>query len=128
MTESISDRHKADNEAIFRQLNQSLQKGVDESNAVAAEEGQDPLDFDADESLHFFCECADEDCQVRIQLSPNTYNEIHQDNRCFIIVPGHQVNEIEDVTAKHGTYWIVTKHEQPPEESDALHPTDVHNA
>jgi hypothetical protein len=127
MTESASDRHKADNEAIFRELNQRLQKGVDESNAIAAEEGQPPLDFDADASLRFFCECADENCQARIILSPNMYNEIHKDSRNFIIVPGHQVDEIEDVTTKDEAYWIVTKHEEPPEKSDTLHPTDVEN-
>jgi endonuclease I len=127
MVEPIADRHKADNEAIFRELNQSLQKGVDEANAIAAEEGQEPLDFDPDAPLHFFCECADENCQARILLSPNTYNEIHNDNRNFTIKPGHQVPKIEDVVTKEHEYWIVTKHEEPPQLSDTLHPTDVHN-
>jgi len=127
MTESTADRHKADNEAIFRELNQRLQKGVDEANAVAVEEGQKLLDFDATAPLHFFCECADENCQERIPLSLNDYTEIHKDNRSFTIVPGHQVTKIEDVTVKEPEYWIVTKHEEPPEQSDTLHPTDVHN-
>jgi hypothetical protein len=128
MTESTADRHKADNEAIFRELNERLHKGVDEANAVAAEEGQKPLDFDANATLHFFCECADENCQERIPVSLNDYTEIHNDKRRFTIAPGHQVPKIEEVTAKEPGYWIVTKHEEPPELSDTLHPTDVHNA
>lgn len=127
MAEPVADRHKADNEAIFRDLNQKLQKGINEVNAIAAEDGQEPLDFDADQPLHFFCECADENCLARVRLSLNDYERIHKDNRRFVIVPNHQVAEIEEVTTKEPGYWIVTKHEEPPELSDTLHPTDVHN-
>jgi hypothetical protein len=64
---------------------------------------------------------------MRVLISPNRYNEIHKGNRNFIIIPGHEVVDIEDVTAKNEDYWVVTKYEEPPQLSDTLHPTDVHN-
>jgi len=128
VTESIADRHKAENEAIFRGLNQRVQKRIDAVNAIAAEEGERSVEVDADTLLHFYCECADENCQSRVLVSLNVYNAIHKNKRNFIIRPGHEVAEIEDVTKKGQEYWVVTKHEAPPESSDTLHVTDVHNS
>ncbi len=127
MPDTINDRHKAENEAIFRGLNQRVQRGVHTSNAMTSETGAVSLRFDDKDPLDFFCECADENCQERIQMSLEEYTEIHKDKRRFIIVPGHDVSEIENVTTKKSSYWVVTKYEVPPENSSTLHPTDVHN-
>lgn len=127
MTLSVADRHKADNEAIFRKLNERLKRGVEKANAIAAELDEKSFAIDEKAPLGFFCECADENCQERIQLSLKDYKKIHTNPRRFTIVPGHQVENIEEVTAKEQGYWVVTKYEEPPELSTVLQPTDVQN-
>ncbi len=127
MTVSTADRHKADNEAIFRERNERMRRGVDKANAIAVELEEKELEMDTSVPMQFYCECADENCQKRIKLSLDDYNAIHSDARRFTILPRHHVPEIENVTAKKRGYWVVTKHEKPPEISDELQPTDVDN-
>src|SRR4051812_2789681 len=100
MIESISDRHKAENEVVLRQQNEKIQKQLDEVNAMAAEDGVKGIDFDSSLPIHFFCECSDENCRERIKITLNDYNEIHTVREHFIVLPGHEVPKIEDVTSK----------------------------
>jgi hypothetical protein len=127
MKESLPERRMASNEAIFREFNENVQKGIEKANAIAAEEGVAPLDLDEDAPLLFYCECSDNNCRKRIKISPKEYKGVHKRRDAFTIVPGHNVPKIEDITKTTPEYMVVAKHEPPPRSGDALHDTDINN-
>jgi hypothetical protein len=117
----------AENQVVFREHNEKVQKSFDELDAIAKDEGAEPISLDADTPLYFYCECSDENCRKRIKVTPSDYNKIHSARNRFVIFCGHEVPKIEDVTSKKVEYCVVTKHEIPPQSADTLNPTDVHN-
>jgi hypothetical protein len=127
MSEPVSDRRMAENQVVFRRANENVQKSLDDANVIATEEGEEPIQLDADAPLHFYCECSDENCRQRVKLSLNDYNKIHQARNTFVIVCGHDVPKIEEVTEKHTEYCVVTKHEEPPRSDGQLNATPVEN-
>lgn len=128
MTSTRSDRRMVENEAYFRSLNQQIQQGIDKVNTFAQQDGQEPIDFDADTPLFFLCECADENCVERIRISLHSYNKIHQDPKSFCIAHDHQVDRIEAILKKELSYTIVRKYEHPPETASNLNVTAVDNS
>lgn len=116
-----------ENEAVFRRLNESVKKNLTEIKALAEESNQDYLIRQDDTPLHFYCECSDEDCRQRIQMKPSTYDRIHKNRNCFILIGGHQTKVVEKVVRKEPNYWVVEKHRTPPENVRSLQPTGVDN-
>lgn len=127
MIEPRSERRLAENQVVFREHNEKVQKGLDEANAIAAEEGAKPISFDTNLQLHFNCECSDENCRQRIKVTLNDYNEVHSVRDRFVIVCGHNVPNIEDVTQEEAEYCVVTKHKDPNQSPGSLNSTDIHN-
>jgi hypothetical protein len=130
MSDTTSERRLAENEAVFRKLNEQVNVGFQETNRLAQEDNQ--LEFlvtvkNDDEPLHFYCECADEHCTDRIILTMAEYQKIHKNRNRFIIVPGHEVRSVEKVIEKKPAYTVVKKNQDPPENPKSLHPTSIHN-
>ena len=94
MTDTPAQRRMAENEVIFREHNESIQKAFDEVKRIAAEDGQVPQFEPDDTPLHFYCECSDENCKQRVSLQPSRYNEIHKKRNMFVIICGHEVKGI----------------------------------
>lgn len=125
-----SERRLAENEVVFRQLNEQVQKGIDEVNQLATETEQGHMRIVQnvdDAPLHFYCECSDENCVKRVVLGHDEYNRIHKHRDHFVVAPGHQVEDIERVIQVHNNYTIVKKNYTPPEHVSRLHVTDVSN-
>jgi len=116
-----------ENEAVFRELNQRLQVGLDAVNKIALEEGDEPVFINGDESLYFYCECSDENCKQRLKISLNEYNKIHRDSKSFIVARGHEVTSLEDIIFVGTDYSVVRKHLEPPRRPVGLHHTSVDN-
>ena len=59
----------------------------------------------------WICECADETCTERIELTPQQYERVRQNPTHFVVAPGkeHVVYDVERVFEQHQRYWIVTK-------------------
>lgn len=127
MIEPISIRRMVENEVVFRGYNERVKNGFDELKKIAEEDGQSSFITDEDTPLQFYCECADENCRKRISLSPSRYAEIHKQRDHFVIVPGHEVNEIEHTLRQEADYSIVKKHVKPPEFALGLQTTEVDN-
>lgn len=108
MIRSHSER-LSQNEEVFRRLNEQVQEGLDEVNAVAIAHDARPIDFDMDQSLHFYCECSNESCVEQIHISLNDYNTIHQDRMFFTIKPGHEILTVDKVIKELPEYTIVKK-------------------
>ncbi len=121
----------AENEVVFRQLNEQLQKGIDETNQVATEDNQPQYIITPkpeDPPLYFYCECSDENCAERLLINHYEYTRIHKQRDHFTVIPGHEVTEVENVICKESGYSIVEKIVTPPETVSELHVTDVDNS
>ena len=131
MSETPSERRLAENEVIFRQLNEQLQKGFDEMNKLAEEDNQPEYLIShgsQDRPLHFHCECADNKCAERVLVNFHEYNEIHKRRDHFVVIPGHEVEGIERVIRRESEYNVVEKLSPPPDTADRLNPTTLDNA
>lgn len=128
MSSKLSKRRMAENEVVFRKYNEQIQKNLDKLQKVAVEEGDQVIEIDEDMPLHFYCECADENCRKRILINPKIYNNIHAARNRFTVVPGHEVPEIEEVTETKSTYYVVTKYDVPRQTVTTLSHTAVDNS
>jgi hypothetical protein len=128
MVKLFSERRMVENEAVFRRLNEQTNQSIIEIQKVAEEEGQESFTPPDDLRLHFYCECADENCTQRIVINLNEYIKIHKKRDCFIVIPGHEVVAIERITHKEPEYLVVQKLLDPPENTTTLHPTDIDNS
>src|SRR5215212_3215813 len=87
------------NEALARQLNESIQK-ASESLGPVEEEGGGYL---------ILCECGERDCTEQLSIAPSRYNQVRSDPSLFIVGRGHVAAELEGVSADGGAYQIVRK-------------------
>jgi hypothetical protein len=125
-----SERRLAENEVVFRQLNEQVQKGIDEINKLADDSGQPELRItqeDGETPLYFYCECSDENCTSRLPVGRNKYNQVHQRRDHFIVLPGHEVLSVEKIVEQTPSYCVVEKDIQPPESVGRLHDTEIDN-
>lgn len=85
----------AANEVRFRELNESVQ-----SQRVARGEGR------------FICECGDRNCMTWLEVDEDSYRAVRSDARKFIVAPGHETPDVEQVVAREPGFLVV---EKPPE-------------
>jgi hypothetical protein len=129
MDKRLSERRLGENEVVFRRLNEQVKKGVEETNRIAIEDNQKSMviDFDDETPLQFYCECSDENCVKRVVIDYTEYNRIHEQRDHFVVVPGHELPDIERVIRKEDKFNVVEKFQDPPENVKTLHTTDIEN-
>jgi hypothetical protein len=88
----------ARNELLFRDLNEQVEFVAKPARQVA-----DPSVYE------FFCECSNVDCTLRLRLALATYEQVRSDSTQFIVAPGHELPEIEEVVSRTGEYQVVRK-------------------
>lgn len=94
------------NEALFREVNERV-----------AEVAGDFIATEPDESrFDFSCECGVRDCAEQIALSLSEYEAVRADATRFVVVPGHDLPEIERVVERHPTHLVVEKRDPDAEE------------
>lgn len=126
MPDTTNERHLVENEVFFRGLNKRAISYVKELNEIASDDNKEYLRYD-DDPLHFYCECADENCKQRILIKPSRVKKIHATNNRFVVLPGHEVNSIEKVVKRTKKYYEVQKNMTPPKSADTLYKTGVDN-
>lgn len=57
----------------------------------------------------FVCECGNLGCSETVELTISRYETVRSGFERFLIVPGHQIEEIEDVVEQHDAYLVVAK-------------------
>ena len=62
-----------------------------------------------DEAAPFICECADTACWGVMELSADEFEDAHNVDDHFSVLPGHVMPEFEAVVGQHDHYWIVEK-------------------
>ncbi len=89
----------ARNEASFREINETLEGGL---RSAPREDG---------ELSGFVCECGDRDCSALVHVTLPKYQEVREDPMQFLICPGHEMPEAENVIERGDRYAVVRKHE-----------------
>jgi len=92
-----SRRRRAENEAVFREVNERIE-GLQRTFAVAQ-----------CEDLHIVCECDRLDCNLGLDVSVEVYERTRQDSARFLVSTGHEDDDVEDVVDSGGDYVIVRK-------------------
>jgi len=87
----------ARNETLFREVNERIEQAVGS------------LGRDDSHVYEFFCECSNADCTLLLPLTIAEYEAVRSDPRQFIVAPGHELPEIENVVARNRGYQIVLK-------------------
>lgn len=105
------------NEALFRIANERM-AAWEERQEEAGEAGE------AGEAEPYHCECANQDCRQKVWLRRDAYERIRGDSAHFVIVPGHEVPDIETVIERHDG-WVVI--EKAPEVRDIVEAADPRN-
>ena len=103
------DRRLARNEALFREVNETVQ-------ALEISNGQD-------NDLHeFFCECADVECTIRVKLTHTEYETARSEGRRFIVACGHERRDIERIVLECERFLLVEKTGGGGDEAQKLDP------
>ena len=89
------------NEAIFREANERIRE-VNETFATLTDE------------LILVCECGHGTCAEQISMKPGNYEALRARPADFVIVPGHEIRDVEEVIARDEEYAIVRKKEGIP--------------
>ncbi len=90
------------NEALFREVNENIQKVSEEGRYGDA---------------HFVCECGEAGCEERVAFSMGAYRAVREHPLHFFVKPGHESPHAEKVVERHEGYLIV---EKPPEAAPLL--------
>jgi hypothetical protein len=92
--DELTKRRLAHNEKLFREINDAREEASEGAGAKL---------------LTFLCECADRDCTVRIELAAAEYERIRKSPNQFIVVPGHEIPELERIVEERGAFDVVAK-------------------
>jgi hypothetical protein len=87
----------AKNEEVFRAANREIER---------AEREEGPA---GDGVLEVICECGRDSCSDVITLPASEYSSVHQQKDRFVVLHGHQSDEIERVVEDRGAYLVVDK-------------------
>jgi hypothetical protein len=89
-------RRIGENEVIFREVNERVRE-THETFDVASGEAE------------FVCECGAASCVERISMTLTEYEQVRADSTQFAIVPGHEIDDVEEVVRRAERFWVVRK-------------------
>ena len=91
----------ARNEVMFRSINERIRELAGRFDQAAA---------DPDGTLSFLCECSDETCVERVELTTQQYDDIRGIPARFVVRPGHEATPlVERVVYRNDSFVIVRK-------------------
>jgi hypothetical protein len=110
-TDGRQQRRAAENQALFREINEQIQK----------------LDNSVEELTPYrswTCECADTACLERIDMTPQEYETVRSHPARFAVCPDeeHVFAGVELITERTERYWVVEKIEAAAEAAAELDP------
>jgi len=98
------------NEALFRDVNERIEAGHWPGD------GGDPIAFR--------CECSRLGCNLLLELSLAAYEEVRAFPRRFLVVPGHELPDVERVVRRERGYVVVEKVGEAGRVAEASDPRD----
>jgi hypothetical protein len=62
-----------------------------------------------DQAALFFCECSSLECREKVPLTRDEYEGIRGSSEQFVVVPGHEVDDLEEVVDELGGRNVILK-------------------
>jgi hypothetical protein len=90
----VDEQRRAKTEALFRDVNERIAETAERFDATGTE---------------FVCECSDPNCTHRVEASLAEYEKVREDPTTFLLVPGHEHQDIEGVVSRRGHFHVVEK-------------------
>ena len=59
----------------------------------------------------FVCECGNLGCTATVELTIAEYELVRSSFDRFLVIPGHEIESVEDVVERHDGYLVVAKRE-----------------
>jgi len=87
----------AKNEEVFRAANLEIERAEQQQGTAG------------DGVLEVICECGRDSCTGVITLTVSEYETVHSQEDRFVVLKGHQSEEIERVVEDRGSYLVVDK-------------------
>lgn len=85
-----------ENEELFRMANDRLRRQVEDA-------------VPAGRPVPFLCECMDELCMERIEMTIGDYRDVRASEDTFAVVPGHEATDGEVVVERRDAFHVVRK-------------------
>jgi hypothetical protein len=85
-----------ENEALYRSINEKIED-LNASFGMVTE------------SMAVVCECGELECTQQIQLEIPTYERVRADPTLFVVVPGHEIPDVETVVEDGPQFNVVRK-------------------
>jgi len=89
------------NEALHRSINERLEELNEPFAAITA-------------TFAVVCECGDASCVEQLTVGVNDYERIRSDPDAFIVHPGHDAPDVEEVVEARDEYVVVRKRPREP--------------
>ena len=102
----------ARNEEVFRGINERIDQAA--------------AQHDVSVPLPFHCECSDSSCMEKLFVAPDEYERVLNERFQFIVLPGHENNEVERVVAVQTRYLVVEKTGEARVILERAHPQQRH--
>ncbi len=95
----MDERHEriAKNEAVLRGVNREIKHAEQEAGGTT------------DGMLEVLCECGREGCSGVISMTVAEYEDVHAQADRFVVLRGHESDEIEKVVEERPGYLVVDK-------------------
>lgn len=90
------DRRRAQNEVLFRGLNEKIK-------LIGGKEWKD------NHLADLVCECSSAACMKVVNVSRDDYDAVRTSPTWFIVAPGHEAIDLENVVARYDRYLVVQK-------------------
>jgi hypothetical protein len=89
-------RRIGENEALYRSINERIE---DLNTAFGL----------VTETMSVICECGDLECNEQIELDIPAYEHVRADPTHFVVLPGHELPDVEEVIERHDGYYVLRK-------------------
>jgi hypothetical protein len=89
-------RRIGENEALYRSINEKIED-LNASFGMVTE------------SMAVVCECGQLECTQQIALEIPTYERVRSDPTLFVVVPGHEIPDVETVVEEHSDFNVIRK-------------------
>jgi hypothetical protein len=103
-------RRIGENEALYRAVNERIEDLNDAFGLLA-------------ETMAVICECGDLECSSQIELDIPTYERVRSDPAQFVVLPGHEIPDVEHIVERSDGFFVIKKDRGGPAElAEALDP------
>jgi hypothetical protein len=89
----------ARNQALFREVNERIRE-------IGSQ-------FLVPPPLELICECGDGACSERLHIGVKEYEAIRKTDGLFVVLPGHQLTDVEGIHERGCGYVVVEKRSTP---------------